>query len=602
MASWMSSFDRSPECATLALDYQLYSPDFNPNVPPPPSFSQCPNNLPGSGLDYLPGGIFNMWGGQTYFCCGYCTLNVPKVRVIYFPDESAPSCNHLGSGNSTVTPAASWNTDSPVTATLSGYTFTSPSIYVQVIGTANVTDYCGQVGGQYTDVIVPIPSGGLSSYSWDVPVGGSFSLQENFFSAPFTKAVQVTDLQCPTWGIATTTPDMYQYLFVGPPFNPMIQPPPQLTEIDPKWAACPGYFQQGDLLASWAIMDPPYALTPAGQVGPISVPPKTTSDPPRMQTAAPAQPLTTVPSWTGSVVLQSGNTASASNPAIGGNTASASDPKQGIGGIIYSAFGGVPITLALPSPVLGPSSSLLVPASPASVSAAPDPQTGATAIIVDGVTLTASGAGMVISGMSISLEPGGELLVGSSTANINTLDFVTPASAAPPKSPSPLVYTIAGQILTADPPSIPTEDTTTTPNGAHSPLSGTPISQSPEVIILGTSTITIDPPSRTAPAVLTIGNSLYSYTLNAASPALVIGTQTLVPGASITVPGGDVLSLDPSGTAVVIAAPGASVVTESLVGGPVASSPLSAGAGALNATGTRGVAVSNGAPGRGAWL
>ena len=134
------------------------------------------------------------------------------------------------------------------------------------------------VGAQYTNTIVALPSGALSSVTWDVPVGGTISYTPEWSGDLQSKAVLVRDLACPTWGIASITAG-YGSLLVGPPYSALIVPPSQLKSFDPQWAKCPYWFQEGRSIISWAITDPPLALTPAISMDAITRVPLAISSP-----------------------------------------------------------------------------------------------------------------------------------------------------------------------------------------------------------------------------------------------------------------------------------------------------------------------------------
>ena len=307
---------------------------------------------------------------------------------------------------------------------------TSPSIYLQVLGTASMIDSCGPVGASYTSPIIAIPSGGLYTISLDVPIGGTFYYDPKYGMEGSTKQVEVTDLACPTWRIGTATvADMTYYGYgrvVGPPFFPLVSPPPELLSFDPSWAKCTAfekYCEKG--CESWAIFDPPSALIPQASVAafqaptsqPSSLLPTTTAASPvaestkatatPVQTPAsvatptkpPADPgsgsvLSTVSkaspsldpqvspkssilstprsvqssadpkqsqgSWMPSLESNSGASSAAeiTPSAIVGSAVPASidsegvqsafsEPDPSLGAIIYSAFGGIPITIGV---------------------------------------------------------------------------------------------------------------------------------------------------------------------------------------------------------------------------------------------------------------
>ena len=125
----MSSFGRSPECTTLAR--AAYENDGLPTSSLS-SLPGCPSNA--SGVlgplgDYLPFGLERFGDGHYWQCCGECTLNVPAVRLLYFPDPSL-SCNQLNATNSTITAKVSWDSNLPVTAIFSGYTLYAITLFI----------------------------------------------------------------------------------------------------------------------------------------------------------------------------------------------------------------------------------------------------------------------------------------------------------------------------------------------------------------------------------------------------------------------------------------------------------------------------------------
>lgn len=134
ISAWGSSFGRSPECTAFA---DAADPGVGNNFlasVSAPVLQGCPNNATGSLApweSYMPPGILRTNGPHYFDCCDGCTLNVPRVRVLYFPDPSAPSCNTTNVTNSSVILSSVLPTSSgkhqeraetPVTAVYSGYT------------------------------------------------------------------------------------------------------------------------------------------------------------------------------------------------------------------------------------------------------------------------------------------------------------------------------------------------------------------------------------------------------------------------------------------------------------------------------------------------
>ncbi|MCJ1270405.1 hypothetical protein MMC22_010302 [Lobaria immixta] len=164
----------------------------------------------------------------------------------------------------------------------------------------------------------------------------------------------------------------------------------------------------------------------------------------------------------------------------------------------------------------------------------------ASKYIIDGQTLVAGSPAITVSGMPISLAPSGSnVVIGGST-----IPFVaTPSTSHPltigakvifPNSASE--YVIDGQTLVA--------------GSAAITVSGTPISLAPSGsnVVIGGSTISF----ATAPSILsplTIGGTLVFP--NSASE-YVLGSQTIIPGAHAVIISGTPISLGPSASNIVI--------------------------------------------------
>lgn len=131
---------------------------------------------------------------------------------------------------------------------------------------------CGQVGSIYTNTIVSVAAGDLSTISLNLPPGATFHDTDRDQIEAFTKPVKVADLDCPSWGIKNSPgPDRT----VGPPFNPIILPPTQLITLDPAWLGCTSYPSIA-WVGSYGVckslrnenFDPPRRLTPAAALAP----------------------------------------------------------------------------------------------------------------------------------------------------------------------------------------------------------------------------------------------------------------------------------------------------------------------------------------------
>ncbi|MCJ1261022.1 hypothetical protein MMC22_000886, partial [Lobaria immixta] len=282
---YLRSFYSSPECTS-------YANWFADNNRPALSYSNCPSNLPKPLEDYLPFDYrFPSYPGQ--YCCGPCAVMIDEIRVLYFADQSLVLCSNkslqagtiISDVTSTVTSslqidrngAEFLQTHEYKFATSGGYTFTSPSLYLQIVGTARVKNDCGPVGSVYTDAIVAVPDGDLSTISLEVSIGASFNNWDRGNIPAHTNALKVADLACPTWGLKDSPHgDDYGYTTVGYPFNPIIVPPLQLISLDSSWLKCTSYPN-----VAWIgdydgicrslrneVFDPPRQLTPVSALLP----------------------------------------------------------------------------------------------------------------------------------------------------------------------------------------------------------------------------------------------------------------------------------------------------------------------------------------------
>ena len=102
---WAGSFGHSQQCKSYAEVWQgggQYT------------FSNCgsentviPASLPSDGIalpTQIPPGVLRAISGhghEVYECCGNCSLDVPEVRLYYFPDDAAPQCEQNQTVNST---------------------------------------------------------------------------------------------------------------------------------------------------------------------------------------------------------------------------------------------------------------------------------------------------------------------------------------------------------------------------------------------------------------------------------------------------------------------------------------------------------------------
>ena len=135
----------------------------------------------------------------------------------------------------------------------------SPIVYFEIVGTASFADECGALGTKVVASTIAIPPGVMSTISFDVPIGGTISAGVEAWKSRTVKPLDLRDLECPTWGLASQTPQSGRATaLVGSPFFPMLVPPPQLLTVDVAWSKCMGNHWP----LKYGIFDPPHALTP----------------------------------------------------------------------------------------------------------------------------------------------------------------------------------------------------------------------------------------------------------------------------------------------------------------------------------------------------
>ena len=412
-----------------------------------------------------------------------------------------------------------------------------------------MADDCGQLGPVITRTTIAFPPGALSTkYFPEIKAGKTF--WANDFWADTTGVVaplDVADLACPTWGLGTLSKNGQIYTTVGPPFNPFIVAPAQLSSLAPEWLRCTSIYE-----LTYGIYDPPYALTPEAVISPSAgsssrpapAPASSTpdADPPMTIKPTPAstqiipfasktndqpsvtpQPTLNEPSQLqpvngplDSTVVSLTSPSSPSPNSIGAST------SQNIGAIIYSAFGGSGPGSAVSTIAIPNSGPTIFTVGGEDISVV-DP----SAIVVQGTTYTAGGNAATIFG-----------------------DIISVAVPTPSAPLYPLVVTIGGQTLTVAPSALVLASTTILPGGAGLTISGTPVSlELSGVLLIGSNTIALndDPAPTSEPEVFSIGT--YILTVGP-SDVIVDGTTLTAGGAGITISGAPII-LEPSSILVV---------------------------------------------------
>ena len=466
---------------------------------------------------------------------------------------------------------------------------TSPSVYLEVVGTAAVADQCGPLGSTLTNPIITLAPGGLSTYvPQDYQIGSTYideaAAQVNLFMGT-VKPLNIPDLQCPSFGIGIgTSADGSVHTTVGPPWLPVIVPPQEAFSLDPSWEKfCTGLLSFAPGMISFAIYDPPHALSvasnlvaPPPEVPPTTAPsnvpanPTATLDPPVLGSSSPAilpgspvesvvPPTENPPAFQAPSKAQTGPDTTSARPAavpldpaakvtMGPETStlipSASPPKAGIdpqpepsglGALIFNAFGkSDPQSTGSASPV----------------TVIHLPESGTEEVTVGGQVLSVYPSGVVFDRTSYSI--GGPAL--SLSSNIVSLLPASTSEEAPgvehdeipvPESGVKEV-TVGGQVVSISPSGIFLNGISYSVGGPAISLPGGVVTLVPESASgkANENEYQIIPVPGSGVKQLTVGDQILSIS---PSGAFFDGTSYSVGGPAISLPGA-VVSLAPTST------------------------------------------------------
>ncbi len=247
--------------------------------------------------------MHNGFAHTPFSCCGGCKFAIPEVEVLYWSTTSSAECSQ---GNATVSYPVNLVTKSndklkttvasrpqaPSPVIIGGYTLEFPSLYLAIHGAVSVTDSCGVRGRTYDNPTIAVPPGSLSTISWHNSILGydGYAPQTGVYDPAACHTYGVDDGSTTSWlnELVSSWETSVSYN-IGPPYNPILLPPAQLTALDPDWEACTAWDDYGenayDLL--YGLYDPPRVLNTA----PALIEPSTTSpDPTARQTHPVVQP------------------------------------------------------------------------------------------------------------------------------------------------------------------------------------------------------------------------------------------------------------------------------------------------------------------------
>ena len=459
---------------------------------------------------------------------------------------------------------------------------TSPSVYLEVVGTAAIKDECGSFGPTLTNPIITLPPNVLSTYiPPDYSIGSTYT-DPNVHDGPDgfvgrAEPLKIADLQCPTFGLGVgTSADGSVYTTVGPPWLPIIIPPPEVFTLDPVWESICTDLASYYVFYSFAIFDPPFALTPASSLvppspgasskleGPPHVPANPTEvyDPPATYLPDLSGPSSTpadlVAAPVGSPLPPQGTPDNAAQPAAvpldpAARPTTAPDPPSNSplepseSDIAQSGSSG-PGSFILNA--LGKNDPQLINADPTHI--IPVPASGIDEVTLGGQVLAISPSGVYLSrtsyspeGPAITLSGGVFSLVSTSPVRDATTPDEDPSMKDHPFAPS--VQTIAGHNVVSNASGVYVAGSSLFPGGNAITASNTVISLSPaRTLVIGSSSIALplQENSRTT-------FDVDGVTVQAEPSAAVLDGITLTPGSHGTVINGNSVSLEPGGTLVV---------------------------------------------------
>ena len=204
--------------------------------------------------------------------------------------------------------------------------------------------------------------------------------------------------------------------------------------------------------------------------------------------------------------------------------------SQGLGAIIYSAFGNPGSGADKSSPIsLPPQSTFTIGAQ--TFTANP------IGLTVNNAAVTPGGAPRIVDGTTLSLDQSGVLTIGSSTVSlINPVPSTVLAVAGQTFTANPSAFSIAGTMISAGGPAVTVKGTTIS------------LDQS-EALAIGSTTISLTNPSPTPFAAKAFTVAGQTFTPNPS--AFSIAGITISAGGRAAAVDGTIISLGPSGTLVI---------------------------------------------------
>ena len=451
-------------------------------------------------------------------------------------------------------------------------------------------DECGSFGPMVANPIITLPPNVLSTYVPPEYSIGSTYTDLNAQNGPagfvgHADPLDIADLQCPTFGLGIgTSADGSVYTTVGPPWLPIIIPPPEVFTLAPMWESICTELASYYVFESFAIFDPPFALapesylvapSPAASSPKLKAPPQTPANP----TAAYDPPATYLPDLadpssptTGSVVSPVKNSPTPQGPPTKAaqpvavpidpaarSTATVSDPPIKSPSEPQEGDSTEPGSPAIGSLFFGaleksdPQPDRSVSVDPTHI--IPVPRSGIEEVTIGAQVLSINPSGMYLSGASFS--PGGPAITLSggvvSLVSTSPIGEATEQDEGHPMNSAPFtpsVQTIAGHSVVSNTSGVYVAGSSLSPGGSAITASNTVVSLSPAgTLVIGSSSIALALANtqESSPTSFNIDG----VAVQAEPSAAVIDGITLTPGGSGTEINGNSIQLEQGGTLVV---------------------------------------------------
>ncbi|EKG19218.1 hypothetical protein MPH_03588 [Macrophomina phaseolina MS6] len=448
-----------------------------------------------------------------------CRLDAGEVKLIYWPQSKDPA---LLCASSEPSVTAGPTPTTPRTVVSGGYTFTSPSVYLSFADLRGLPCY-----KTWSNAIVPVESHAISSlvFGETQPIERTTSMNWNDMNSPVPLSAYKAQQSCwDNWlgvrgtaaggdGCNTVYDDYLPWLAL--PTNPAY-----FTAIDPLFANCT------DLFWRKYVFDPPYALTPVGDLLPPTPTARTTNYVAESAVVPSTGAVITLPAMT--TIAQPRLRTGATGPVatVGTQTVSA-DPKNPHN-IIVNGETLVPgqISVIDNTPLIMGTGALVVGGSTVSLGAAQTQQVVATVgsqvieadgtnfIVPGGQTLT-PGAVTVINRVTVSVASSALVVGGASTYSL--------PDAGNGQQP---VATVGSQVVSADGANFLLPGGKTLKPGSATVIDGVAVSAGSSALVVdGSSTVPLPDAANQRP-VATVGSQVI----------VADGTNFVLPGSKTLSP------------------------------------------------------------------